>query len=403
MSARRSTRKDNLSFNSQLSGAESGDAGAGRNKSDMTSFFAGNSRANYSMQVYLTVVIVVGLVLWFVIPAWFLFTVGAGGASSGDVSGLLSRLSSLEGSMQGLDADYIRSQREAIEKMLNSMKGGAKTDEALLLKQTELERKLQEIEAALKTQAAASSGALDNLSSKFEAQLSSQSTTLAEHSAALKKVESGLVTVKADVSRLDVSASWSGSGAAAPPVERPNFALGCAGARVMSTSYPYASPLNALFDQVYKWTDIRLNNNNPPWQLLSGQNEPGQCWCFDGQEASVTIKLLTKMVPDEIFMYHIFLEYYRENNIDRRTAAPKTFRVWGIGEAGQEWPLGDYEYDIYNQKTKGLMQTFKVQSNADKWIDHIKVEFLQSHWGPTRLYTCAYQFGVHGKGSIESE
>ena len=36
-----------------------------------------------NLQVYLTVVIVVGLVLWFVIPAWFLFTVGGGGASSG--------------------------------------------------------------------------------------------------------------------------------------------------------------------------------------------------------------------------------------------------------------------------------------------------------------------------------
>ena len=189
------------------------------------------------------------------------------------------------------------------------------------------------------------------------------------------QVESGLLSVKADVSRL--GSMGGGSAAAAPAIERPNFALGCAGARVQSTAYPYASPLNAALDLVYKWTDIRLNNNNPPWQLLSGQNEPGQCWCFDGQEASVTIKLLTKMVPDEIFMYHIFLEYYRENNIDRRTAAPKTFRVWvssvwnlrqslicstqGIGEAGQEWPLGDYEYDIYNQKSKGLMQTFKVQ------------------------------------------
>eukprot|EP00658_Telonema_sp_P-2_P027005 TRINITY_DN20952_c0_g2_i4.p1 TRINITY_DN20952_c0_g2~~TRINITY_DN20952_c0_g2_i4.p1 ORF type:complete len:190 (-),score=40.22 TRINITY_DN20952_c0_g2_i4:313-882(-) len=171
---------------------------------------------------------------------------------------------------------------------------------------------------------------------------------------------------------------------------------GCAGSKVTSTTAPGA--WISFSNLVYQWTDIRLNNNNPPWQVLSSQNEPGQCWCFDGQTASMTIKLITKMVPDEFFLYHIFHEYYSKNRIDRRTAAPKSFRVVGVGEAGEEFVLGRYEYEILSQNLKGKKQVFKVQDNGTRWVDHLKVEFEESHWDESRKYTCIYQFGVHGQG-----
>merc|ERR1711935_1264578 len=109
---------DNLSFNSQLSGAESGDIGTpgkGRRKnSDLVTFFAGNTRSNYSMQVYLSVVVVVGLVLWFVIPAWFLFSMGGGGGA--DVSGLEQRVSQVELSIKDIAA--LKHQKDEIQQMI---------------------------------------------------------------------------------------------------------------------------------------------------------------------------------------------------------------------------------------------------------------------------------------------
>jgi len=413
--------KDNLSFNSQLSGAESGDgpAKSSRKKSEVANFFAGNRRSNYSMQVYLFVVLVVGLVLWFVIPAWFLFTVGAGVESaSPDVTGLTRRMVALEDVMQ--DAQHIKNQKAEIETMLASMtsSGDGKSTEALGIKQAELEAKLKSFQsgksqledgvkdlqtnlAKTQQQASAASGAVASLSDKVGAQLAQHASTLEGHQSSIDKNQDDISKLSQNLYRLETTASFgSAPSSSALTPERPNFALGCAGAKVVGTTAPDASAWMSFTNLVYQWTDIRLNNNNPPWQVLSSQNEPGQCWCFDGQKATITIKLLTKMVPEELFLHHIFNEYYLENRIDRRTAAPRRFQVVGMAD-GAEFPLGQYEYEVLNQKTQGLKQAFMVQENAGKWVDHVKIVFSDSQWNPSRKYTCVYQIGVHGKGSLE--
>merc|ERR1719253_530424 len=135
---------DNLSFNSQLSGAESGDIGTpgkGRRKnSDLVTFFAGNTRSNYSMQVYLSVVIVVGMVLWFVIPAWFLFSMGSGG---GDVSGLESRIDGVDREIAAL-----KLHKDEIQQMIQKLEGmGSGTSDASLIReQAQLEARLRSLE-----------------------------------------------------------------------------------------------------------------------------------------------------------------------------------------------------------------------------------------------------------------
>merc|ERR1712195_124369 len=45
-------------------------------------------------------------------------------------------------------------------------------------------------------------------------------------------------------------------------------------------------------------------------------------------------------------------------------------------------------------------QTFHVQENSERWVDHVRVDFDASHWEASRKYTCVYQFGVYGKGSL---
>jgi prefoldin subunit 5 len=423
---RRNARKtrvgnDNLSFNSQLSGAESGDMGTpgkGRRKnSDLVTFFAGNTRSNYSMQVYLSVVIVVGMVLWFVIPAWFLFSMKSG---DGDISGLEARID-----LAHREISDLKLHKDEIQQMIAKLEGmgGGTSDAALLREQAQLESRLRLLEdatkldfsnlqaqlAALEAQASNFNGLdsevkqarshVESLASTINSKLAGHAEKLQSHQTSINQARASIDSLQKSLYSLQVSGS---SGQAAPAVEfeRPNFALGCAGAKVQSTDYPHTTAWNSFSNFLYKYTDLRLDHNNPPFQALSSQNEPGQCWCFDGQQASITIKLLTKMVPDEFFIYHIFLEYYRENQIDRKTAAPKSFRVTGIGDGGSEFPLGSYEYDIYSQKTRGLKQTFLVQENSDRWVDHVRVDFEASHWEASRKYTCLYQFGVYGKGSL---
>jgi len=382
---RKSRNNDNLSNNSQLSGAESGDFGTPgkgkRKSSDLVTFFAGNTRSNYSMQVYLSVVIVVGMVLWFVIPAWFLFSMGSGGDGGADVSGLELRID-----LAHKEIAELKLHKGEVQQMILKLEGmgSGQSNAALIREQAQIESRLRVLEegtkddvsklqaqlALLETQASKFAGLdnevkqarsdVDDLAANINSKLADHTQQLTTHQTSISQAKASIDSLQKNLYRLEVSGQ-TGQPASSVEFERPNFALGCAGAKVLSTDYPRANAWTSFSNMLYKWTDIRLDHNNPPWQVLSSQNEPGQCWCFDGQSASITIKLLTKMVPDEFFIYHIFLEYYRENQIDRRTAAPKAFKVTGIGEGGSEFPLGSYEYDIYSQKSTGLKQTFYVQ------------------------------------------
>ena len=148
---------------------------------------------------------------------------------------------------------------------------------------------------------------------------------------------------------------------------------------------------------MYRYTGINFDHDNPNYNVLDSANEPGQCWCFPGQEANITVHLIAPMQQSEFFLHHIYMEYYNEAKIDMATAAPKDFAVVGIDAQGEHL-LGEYSYDADGQKDKGLSQTFVVQQNTGRTLEHIKVVFRKSKWGPDRKYTCVYQFGVHGVG-----
>jgi len=181
--------------------------------------------------------------------------------------------------------------------------------------------------------------------------------------------------------------------------EKPNFALRCAGAYVEAVTIPGASFLDSLQDTVHRLTGISFDHDNPQYNVLDSNNEPGQCWCFAGQQANLTVQLITPMVPTEFFLHHIKMGYYTQSKIDMATAAPKDFTVVGINKDGES-VLGDYTYDAAGQKQKGLTQLFTVHQNQGKVFDSMKVVFRESNWSPGRKYTCVYQVGVHGTGAL---
>jgi len=153
-----------------------------------------------------------------------------------------------------------------------------------------------------------------------------------------------------------------------------------------------------LKDTVYHFTGINFDHDNPQTNAIDSANEAGQCWCFHGQQANMTIRLIMPMIPSEFFLHHISMDYYSETRIDMGTAPPKDFSVMGLDTRGQEFLLGDYQYNATDQKNKGLTQLFGVRENQGLQFQRVKVVFRASAWGPARKHTCVYQFGVHGKG-----
>ena len=136
------------------------------------------------------------------------------------------------------------------------------------------------------------------------------------------------------------SGGFFGGGSSPKKSQKANFALKAAGAYVEDVSYEGNNVLDIFKGGVFRYTGINFEHDNPSYLVLDSNNEPGECWCFKGQQANITIHLIAPMKPSEFFLYHIYMDYYDEAKIDMSTAAPKDFSVVGVDAHG-EYLLGD--------------------------------------------------------------
>lgn len=116
---------------------------------------------------------------------------------------------------------------------------------------------------------------------------------------------------------------------------------------------------------------------------------PGECWCFNGSEGSLVIKLSRIIIPTSFTYEHIRKQLTPGLNID---SAPKHFRIKSLKNENDRdgLLLGEYEYD-QNGKP---MQQFKVQ-NPDPVPTQFIELFVQSNHGELH-FTCLYRLRVHG-------
>lgn len=435
-----------MSFNSQLSGdlsvAQAG-ASSGRKTQPASGrgiieFLVGSKRSNYSTPVYLFVVFLVSVVLWGVMP-WIISAyadlnledriarleqrpAGSGEGISDatmaelkkmqtDVAAQLAEMKDLQ-SQVGKTIDQFNAQAEYSSQANSGDLSGVQTDLTNLKNKlngmSEATDKYDGSIASIEGKLTVVEGKVDELGTtkaSLESKIGENTEGIQGASSRINTLEQAIKDTNYNldgvVSTIASKCTGYAPAGADGKAEQPNFALGCAGAKVEDVAYPTTGLAfsDMLKSSVYRYTGVNFDHDNPYYNVLDSSNEPGQCWCFPGQQANITVHLITPMVPTEFFVHHIFMEYYTETKIDLRTAAPKDFTVIGIDGDG-EHVLGDYSYDAAGQREKGLEQVFPVHQNQGKVFELVKVVFRESSWNASRKYTCVYQFGVHGTGTL---
>lgn len=179
-----------------------------------------------------------------------------------------------------------------------------------------------------------------------------------------------------------------------------DFALESAGASVV-----YTEPSRAV--TLYTWAKryagalYRMNTlvpqiPRPPVEVLRAGVLPGECWGFDGEKGSVTIRLARK-----IRVSGISIEHTPSGSVWSVLSAPRGVRVFGVDEDGNETGLGDLVFRMGEGEQQGHLQSWEVESD---WIgSRVRFEIESNHGGQ---FTCVYRLRVHGEevkqqGSME--
>lgn len=136
-----------------------------------------------------------------------------------------------------------------------------------------------------------------------------------------------------------------------------------------------------------------------PMAVLEANVLPGNCWAFEGELGSVTIKLARPVVPGMVTVEHT-----PEFSVFSTLSALRRFRVWGVpvgatratvGEADMAL-LGEFVFEMGEGKRH--LQSFVVERRGE--MRAVKFEFLSNHGGK---YTSVYRLRVHGKEVRETE
>ncbi|KAF6146504.1 hypothetical protein GIB67_037804 [Kingdonia uniflora] len=172
---------------------------------------------------------------------------------------------------------------------------------------------------------------------------------------------------------------------AADGLGRVDYALGSAGANVVRHSEPY-------FDN--RWGFLKKNtvHSDANKMLLPSLGEPGQCFALKSRNGFVEIKLRTAIIPEAITLEHITKSVSYD-----RSSAPKDCRVFGWFQSRVSDPivvprflLTEFSYDLERSNA----QTFTVDSTDLGVVNMVRLDFSSNHGAS---HTCIYRFRVHGQ------
>lgn len=132
------------------------------------------------------------------------------------------------------------------------------------------------------------------------------------------------------------------------------------------------------------WFTVMSSNKRKA--VLSQNNEPGNCWAFDGSYGYIGIKLAARILPRNFTIFHL-------NSVQYFTA-PKILNVYSLDYIDECVLLAKYEFDLRIQgvrrKNWGI---FECQDYCDFYVERVLLE-VEENYGATG--TCVYQFKVHG-------
>jgi len=175
-----------------------------------------------------------------------------------------------------------------------------------------------------------------------------------------------------------------------------DYALRSAGGSILSSQPSYAGQVAGYMLHVGAAV-ARLSTGPavPPFPkrpLLAITNDmsPGNAWCFDGHQASITIKLALPIVPRSFTVDHSATFV-----ID---SAPRRFRVFAIPEIPVRGETLVAEFEYAAGPGVRHVQTFQATAVREGGrgavvARAVRVDILENHGNPE--FSCLYRFRVH--------
>lgn len=210
----------------------------------------------------------------------------------------------------------------------------------------------------------------------------------------------------------------------------PDFALGSAGGAVVATQ-PSAVVLWARFARAYATALVSERTFTPTWPqpaavVLHPDVLPGNCWAFDGDRGSLTIRLARP-----VRVSAVTVEHTPRTSVFSVASALRMFRVVGIpvGPEMQEWPLhrNMLVFDVSKDNSRHL-QTFEFEHggygcegddcdddggledddddnnsyngySSPQVLRAVRFEILSNHGAN---FTAVYRIRVHGEEQVKA-
>jgi hypothetical protein len=172
-----------------------------------------------------------------------------------------------------------------------------------------------------------------------------------------------------------------------------DYALYTGGAKILPklTSRTYEIWPSKSYQRLWgKLTHRNVITSKKPETVLSPNVNVGECWCFNGTQGQIGIKLSRNIIVTHITYSHIG----KEVSIDPISSAPREFELWGSNENQNDFKifLGRYQYDLNGRPT----QVFNVPDEIanTKRVNSVVMRIINNHENPQ--FTCLYRLQVHG-------
>ncbi|CAI2167648.1 14240_t:CDS:1 [Funneliformis geosporum] len=174
-----------------------------------------------------------------------------------------------------------------------------------------------------------------------------------------------------------------------------DYALYTGGARILNqlTSRNYEIWPSKSYQRVWgRLTHRNVITSKKPEVVLSPNVNVGECWCFNGTNGQIGIKLSRSIIVTHLTYSHIG----KEVSIDPISSAPFEFELWGLNEKQRDFKvfLGKYQYDLNGRPTQVFNVPDEIAKNNNKRVDSIVMKILSNH--ENSQFTCLYRLQVHG-------
>ncbi|RIB22282.1 UNC-like C-terminal-domain-containing protein [Gigaspora rosea] len=161
----------------------------------------------------------------------------------------------------------------------------------------------------------------------------------------------------------------------------PDYALYTGGARIIPhlTTRDYEAWPSKSYQVLWGLlTRKNVVKSNKASIVITPSVNVGECWCFNGTQGQIAIRLSRSIFVTHITYHHIG----RQVSIDPISSAPKDFELWGVID---DYYDDDDDYDDNN---------YYDHSNSDFRIRSIMMKVNSNHENPQ--FTCLYRLQVHG-------